>query len=182
MSAVPCILGIDPSITCIGWAHNRAGYQAGHIAPPKKGHGSRDMPRQDLLYRQVRELVEAVQPDLVVYEGYSMGKFMGKIFDRAELGGMIKHMLYRRGIPVLLVPPANLKLFATGKGNCDKTLVGVEMARLYGKLFATDDEADAFALLQMGLTYSVARHRPRDPRHYKLSALRGCTYTSMAGH
>lgn len=166
------ILGIDPSLTSLGYAHTTisGGAVVGSVRP-KKVTG---LVRLAYIRDQVQALLETVEPMLVAYEGYAMGRFVGRSFDRAELGGVLKAMCFDRKIRILLVPPTCLKLFATGKGNADKDAVRVAMAKHRGSFFSSDDEADAYGLLLMGLAFCDSRQRPRDPRHYKHSALRGC--------
>ena len=48
-------------------------------------------------------------------------------------------------------PPALLKKFATGKGNAPKPLVVSELTKRYGRVFRSDDEADAYGLLMLAL-------------------------------
>lgn len=166
------IVAIDPSLTSLGFAHTtESGVVKVGTVQPKKMKGAR---RLAFLRDEVEAVLETVQPELVPFEGYAMGRFAGRAFDLGELGGVLKLALFERKIPILLVPPSCLKLFATGKGNADKDQVMVAMAKHRGRLFASDDEADAYALLQMGIAFSARRHRPRDPRHFKNAALRGC--------
>jgi crossover junction endodeoxyribonuclease RuvC len=166
------ILGIDPSLTSLGYAYTVDGEATVGRVVPKNIVG---MPRLALLRDTVRDILDTSKPTLIAYEGYSMGKFIGRAADLGELGGTLKLMIYERNIPILLVPPASLKMFATGKGNCDKSAVMTKMSAERGWLFTSDDEADAYALLLMGLAYSDRRHLPRDPRHFRHAALRGCS-------
>ncbi len=168
------IMGIDPSLTCLGFAYSVNGEQAvvGTVRPKKlKG-----LDRIAFIRDQVQEMFDEAAPELIAYEGYAMGRFAGggRLADLGELGGVLKLMAFERKIPLLLVPPTCLKLFATGKGNADKDRVMAAMAKERGKLFSADDEADAYALYLMGKAFSDRRHRPRDPRHYRHTALRGC--------
>lgn len=168
------VLGIDPSLTSLGYAFFSGDRQPEiHRVRPK---GLRGLERLRYLRDTVSAVVEETESTLVAYEGYAMGRFAGggRSFDLGELGGVLKLTLFERKIPILLVPPTCLKLFATGKGNADKDKVMTSMAKHRGQLFASDDEADAYALLLMGMAYCDARLRPRDRRHYQHVALRGC--------
>jgi len=55
----------------------------------------------------------------VALEGYAFSA-SGRVFNIAENTGILKYKLYRLGIPVTVVPPTEVKKFATGKGNADK--------------------------------------------------------------
>lgn len=58
--------------------------------------------------------------DQIAIEGYSYGS-SGKIFHIAENTGILKYKLHQMSIPVTIYPPTEVKKFATGKGNSDKT-------------------------------------------------------------
>ena len=68
----------------------------------------------------------------------------------AELNGIIKFWLWRRGIPYVLVAPTTLKKFIMGKGKGEKSLIVREVFKAYGVDAATDDEADACVLAHIG--------------------------------
>lgn len=168
------ILGIDPSLTSLGYAFVAANgktvtgtVRSKFVTGPQRLRGIRDA---------VLNILNDAQPTLVAYEGYAMGRFSGggRAFDLGELGGVLKLMIFESKIQLLLVPPTSLKLFATGSGRADKDAVRVAMAKHRGQLFKSDDEADAYALFLMGSLFCDARQRPRDPRHFRYTALRGC--------
>jgi hypothetical protein len=58
----------------------------------------------------------------IAIEGYSFNS-SGKLFHIAENTGILKYKIYNIGIPLEVVPPANIKKFATGKGNADKDMM-----------------------------------------------------------
>lgn len=166
------ILAIDPSLTSLGFAYTTGDTFAVGTFKPKKITG---LDRLCFLRDEVTKLFDTVEPTLVVYEGYAMGKFVGRMFDRAELGGTLKMTAYDRGIPLLVVPPTSLKLFVTGNGGSKgKEEVMRVLSKHRGRLFTIDDEADAYGLALMGRAWGSARHRPRDRSHYANRALRGC--------
>lgn len=55
----------------------------------------------------------------VAIEGYAFGA-VGRVFQIAENGGLLKHKLWQNNIPVDQFPPTMIKKFATGKGNANK--------------------------------------------------------------
>ena len=55
----------------------------------------------------------------VAIEGYAYSA-SGRIFHIAENTGLLKYKLYRMSIPVTIIPPTEVKKYATGKGNADK--------------------------------------------------------------
>jgi Holliday junction resolvasome RuvABC endonuclease subunit len=55
----------------------------------------------------------------VALEGYAYSA-SGKVFQIAENTGILKYKLYELSIPVTIIPPTEVKKYATGKGNADK--------------------------------------------------------------
>jgi len=55
----------------------------------------------------------------IALEGYAYSA-SGKVFQIAENTGILKYKLYELSIPVTIIPPTEVKKFATGKGNADK--------------------------------------------------------------
>lgn len=55
---------------------------------------------------------------------------------------------YAQGVPMIVVQPTSLKMFATGKGNADKDAVMLETARRYAELCTVEnnDQADSLVL------------------------------------
>lgn len=97
------------------------------------------------------EVATAIPPhvDLVVLEDCVLRS-------QAALGlgmlhGVIRQTLWERGITPVLVPPATLKVYATGKGNSEKGAVIAEAVRRLGYPGSNDNEADALWLAHLGL-------------------------------
>lgn len=65
--------------------------------------------------------------------------------------GAVRAELIRLGVPYVLVTPASLKKWATGKGNADKVQMGVAALKRFGREFPNDNECDAFLLHAMTL-------------------------------
>lgn len=99
--------------------------------------------------------------DLAVIEGsaYSRNKQTGHE-ELAALRLMIRHRLWRSGIPFAIVTPTSLKAFTTGYGKATKQ----QMAAVMGSRFAVDwdkvlvkdgryDQVDAHALAAMGYSH-----------------------------
>jgi len=55
----------------------------------------------------------------VAIEGYAYSA-SGRVFNIAENTGILKYKLYQLGIPVTVIPPTEVKKYATTKGNADK--------------------------------------------------------------
>lgn len=57
--------------------------------------------------------------------------------------GAVRTVLLDEGIPYVLVTPATLKAFATGKGNADKTAMAIAALKRAGREFPDDNQCDA---------------------------------------
>jgi len=58
----------------------------------------------------------------VAIEGYAYSA-NGRVFQIAENTGILKYKLYGLGVPVTVIPPSDVKKYATGKGNADKNFM-----------------------------------------------------------
>lgn len=67
--------------------------------------------------------------------------------------GAVRLRLIDFGTPYVLVTPATLKAFATGRGNADKTAMAVAALKRAGREFADNDQCDAFWLRAAALDH-----------------------------
>lgn len=138
------VIGLDLSLTSTGVA--RADGSSLRIRSKKTGP------------ERLHEIVEGVailcqNADLVVLEGYSYGSKGRSVFQIGELGGVVRMFLWGNSLSYVEVPPANLKRFATGKGNAGKDEVLAAAIRRLDYQGSSNDEADALFLRQMALTH-----------------------------
>lgn len=170
------VIGWDPSLTSSGYSYKDGNeYCIGRVRPNKR----RGVERLLYIREHFEELTEGC--DLIVYEGYSMGTpkkaqgGVGRFFSIGELGGVLLTNASDNGIPVLLVPPMTLKMFATGMGNAPKEDVIAAVKDYWGYDVPNNDEADAFALMKLGQAYKNNRMlRCYDPKRRR--AFDGCQY------
>lgn len=112
-------------------------------------------------YRRLHEIMREIartfatrppKPDLVVVEDYSLYSpgNLGLI-RLGEIGGGVRMRLFELDMPLHLVRPASVKLFATGNGNANKEKMIAAAIALGARGNVNDDEADAFHLRRMGL-------------------------------
>lgn len=166
------VVGLDPSLTSFGYAvvEDDTNGPSGALRPKMKGTH-----RLEFIRDTIMALLARQEPDLVVYEGYAMGSRVGNLFHIGELGGVMRLALYEAGHKVLLVPPTSLKLFVTGNGSAKgKDIIMRTLEKQHGCKFRTSDEADAYGLAILGLSWADPRRRPRNRSHFVHRALRGC--------
>jgi Holliday junction resolvasome RuvABC endonuclease subunit len=145
------ILGIDPSLNSTGYAYRHSGeLYTGRVDPGNL----RSQPRLGYVRSQIEKVLDAALPTIVVYEDYATGASQGA-HQLGELGGILKLMIWERGIDLMLVSPTGLKKTITGRGNADRGQKGKPEMRAalhekFGYLLEQNDEADAFGLMLLG--------------------------------
>lgn len=147
------VLGIDQSLVCSGWVSLSADgtMQHGVVAT---GKGLKGAERLGWIESRVAEVKQLVGPlKLCTIEGYSMGSKGMAVFPLGELGGVLRLFFWKEGMPLLVVPPTQVKQFATRKGNSQKDEVRLGVYRQWGVEFKTTDECDAYVLARIGLAY-----------------------------
>lgn len=141
-------VGIDPSTKTGFVALN----EDGHVLRAKEltGVGSKDPKRMVSLIDDIMAHIQ--KDDVVCIEGFAFGaKGQGVAFQYG-LGHGIRNALFRRHINFTLVTPAQLKKFATGKGNAKKDAMAVPIYKHWGFDHSSDNVRDAFVLAQIAKT------------------------------
>lgn len=158
------IIGIDPSLTGTGIARVDTDDRLAVDTQTIKSTGRKDATldqRQARLHNLRLDIGLACHPtntplpDLVVIETPSLGQQrQGGTLDRHGLFWYILDWFTtydRNPIPVVGVSPAQVKKYATGKGNADKDTVLLAVARRFPHVDVTDNnQADALVLAAMG--------------------------------
>lgn len=133
----PSILTLDLSLTCTGFCRDG---ETGRLCYPQlRG------------WQRIAELTEAIgnlatDIDVVVLEGYSYASQGRSVYQIGELGGIVRFWIWGRQTPLVDVPPACLKRYATGKGNAPKDAMIAAAIRRFGFEGSDNNEADAFLL------------------------------------
>lgn len=148
------IVAIDPSIR--GFAVGT--YAQGEVSLVEWGTEAKDWPKSMTgrlsRYRYVVDRVVAhlkkQGPVLLLIEGYAFNAKGRSVTGLCELGGILRDRAVGIADQTIEVPPSVIKKFATGKGNAGKMEVVQALVKRYGLTFKTDNEADAFALVQLG--------------------------------
>lgn len=153
MNNVSGVCGIDPSLTgsavCC-WDPDGTGpsFQEKYGSQPAKTLAGR-IDRFETLARSVCRSLQGTT--LVVIEGYSHGSKGSSVLSIAEYGGILRAAMLKITPHVIEVSPSALKKFATGKGNSPKDVLMAHVAKRWGVLFSSNDEADAYVLARIGL-------------------------------
>lgn len=142
----PLVVGLDLSITATGIAH-------GHdftgntftIGGPSEHGDRRLMTIVDAVQRVARAADLAVLEDLL-HATQSAGV-------TGMVHGAVRLTLQRLGVRYALVPPATLKVFATGSGRADKTAMAIASYKRAALEFRDDNQCDAWWLRAMGLDH-----------------------------
>lgn len=133
-------IGIDPSLDGTGLAHGDELLTV---------HGTGDE-RLQLIYRAVvaatRGARLAVVEDLPTH-GMGAGK-------TGMAQGVVRLALLHECLPYVLVPPATLKKYATGRGNATKPDMRVELLKRTGLDVRDDNQVDAWWLRALGMELS----------------------------
>lgn len=143
------VVGIDPSLTATGVAWPDGSTEV--LAWPGRG-----VDRLAGVYARVENWCHrgplAVGEPLVILEGYAHGKG-NQAHQMGELGGVLRLVLHHQHVEFVVVPPAVVKKYATGKGNANKDLVRDAARDRLGPLAPgiSSDECDALWLRQIGL-------------------------------
>lgn len=137
------VLALDLSLTATGWATtlNDHGVYGTH---------AKGVERLNVLDGWLSGLVDASRPQVAVVEGYAYGKG-NQAHQVGEWGGVARLRLYSDGVPFVVVPPAVVKKYATGRGNAPKPDLRMELYKRAGLDVADDNEVDALWLLAAAL-------------------------------
>lgn len=166
------IVGIDPSLTATGICTDTDTW----TAPERRFKGDA---RLHDLWLQVNmavtghdEKILAVVEDLPTH-AHGAGK-------TGMAQGVVRHCLIDNRVPYITVTAATLKKFATGKGNCGKPDMMIELYKRTAIELRDDNQVDAWWLRQLGL------HLVDDPRRIELpkthlAALDKIDRTAVAG-
>lgn len=149
----PRVIGVDLSLTSTGvagadWATTIAG---GSLA--KKGATLQQ--KWTRICRVRGRLLEYLDSaDLVVIEGPAFASNDPGAHERAALWWRIVGRCLSNDVPVAVVPPSTLKVYATGNGRASKEDVVQQVQRRWSHItFRGNDQADAIALCAMGLDH-----------------------------
>jgi Holliday junction resolvasome RuvABC endonuclease subunit len=139
----PRVLALDLSISATGIAT-----PAGSLLTVRpSGTGDR---RLVAIRDQVRQFT-VTRPDIAVLEDLPTGVRNAAAGALGMLHGVIRSDLLDRGVPYLTVPPATLKVYATGRGNAPKPDLRMDLYKRTRLDVADDNQVDAAWLRLLAL-------------------------------
>ena len=144
------VCGVDASLTSTGIAATIYGELDNAVSTRAVNSNKKGTNRLIEIREEVFKSVFGA--DLVVIEDYSYASG-NQAHQIGELGGVLRVMFSENELRVLKVSPSQLKKFITGKGNAKKEEIAVSIFKRWGRDFKTNDEADAFVLVQIGIMY-----------------------------
>jgi crossover junction endodeoxyribonuclease RuvC len=159
------VLGVDPGLTrCgIGVVDGAPGRAISLVdvtvvrTPPTDEIGGR--------LHQLEQAIEASvlqhRPDVVAVERVFSQHNVRTVMGTAQASGIAMVVAARRGLPVALHTPSEVKAAVTGSGRADKAQVGLMVTRILrlAELPKPADAADALALAICHLWRGAAVHR-----------------------
>jgi Holliday junction resolvasome RuvABC endonuclease subunit len=136
------VAGLDLSMTATGVAHTSTDDTGcTHlIRPPGRG---------DYRLVGIKDQVMAfvAGSETVLIEGWLVRSASAPVTGMVH--GAVREALIEVGLPYGVVPPATLKKYATGRGNCDKTAMALAAYKRAGLEFQDDNQCDAWWLWVM---------------------------------
>lgn len=137
------VLGLDLSITATGVARR---FDAFTITPRGKGDE-----RLLEIRHAISSAVALEKFDLVAIEDLPTHAHSAGITGMVH--GAVRTLLLHHRTPYVLIPPASVKKYATGKGNSGKPEMAVAALKRAGVEFGDDNQCDAFWLRAMALDH-----------------------------
>lgn len=150
------VLGIDPGLTRCGW-----GVVEGSIGRQLRMvdvNVLRTDPQQEValrlvtIERGIEALIEEHRPDVVAVERVFSQHNVRTVMGTAQASGVAMVVAARRGLPVALHTPSEVKAAVSGSGRADKAQVAAMVTRLL-RLEAAPKPADAADALALAITH-----------------------------
>lgn len=142
--STPAVIGLDLSITATGIVF--------YTDPPRTIAPAKGIVGDVRLVSVRDQVMRSVAPSvtrLVVIEGPVLRSQAAIAL--GLLHGVIRAALMDAGVPYVLVAPATLKKYATGKGNAGKPEMAVALYKRAGLELGDDNQVDAWWLRAMGM-------------------------------
>ena len=145
------ILGIDPGYGITGFGlvdAQRGQFQLLHCGAITTPAGMDFSARLEIIYEDMRKLLEMAKPDAVAIEELFFGQNVTTGIGVAQSRGVILLAIRQAGLPVFSYKPMQVKQAVVGYGNATKHQVQDMTRRLLhlSQMPKPDDAADAIAI------------------------------------
>lgn len=142
------ILGLDPS-TQTGWCVISMDGTKLHWGTLHYPPEANRFVRWTRYYNHFLSLVQEYEPKICMIEGYGYAnKFT--LATMVEIGALFRMASHSCGLPFIEVTPMSLKKFITGSGAAKKEVMMLELFKRWAVTFDDNNQADAYALAQVG--------------------------------
>ena len=150
------VLGIDPGLTRCGVgvvdvAPDRSARLV-HVGVVRSDAHAPIEARLAVIAAGIREVVDAHGPDVVAVERVFAQHNRQTVMGTAQASGIAMVVAARRGLPIALHTPSEVKAAVTGNGRADKQQVGAMVTRIL-RLDAVPKPADAADALALAITH-----------------------------
>jgi crossover junction endodeoxyribonuclease RuvC len=110
-----------------------------------------ELRRIELIVHKINEILQDYRPNLAVIENLAfMARNTTALTQLAGLNYFVRSTLAIRGVPFYLCAPTTLKKFATGKGNCPKDNIMMEIYKRWHVTITNNNLADGYILAKIG--------------------------------
>jgi len=151
------ILGVDPGLTRCGLgvidASGARKVSLVHVSAATSPAADETPARIALLADAVESVLDEHRPDAVALERVFAQHNVRTVMGTAQISGVVMLAAQRRGLPVALYTPSEVKAAVTGDGRAAKAQVGYMVARVLG-LAEAPRPADAADALAIAITHA----------------------------
>lgn len=146
------ILGVDPGLTRCGLgvidAAGARKVNLAHVEVATSPTGEAPELRLGQLASSIETVLDTYKPNAVALERVFAQHNVRTVMGTAQVSGVVMLLAQRRGLPVVMYTPSEVKAAVTGDGRAQKAQVGFMVARILGLGQAPKpaDAADALAI------------------------------------
>lgn len=146
------ILGVDPGLTRCGLgvvdAAGARKVSLVHVEAATSPAGEPTEQRLGRLADAIEAAMDAYEPQAIALERVFAQHNVRTVMGTAQVSGVVMLLARRRGLPVVMYTPSEVKAAVTGDGRAQKAQVGYMVAKILGLKEAPRpaDAADALAI------------------------------------
>ena len=180
------VLGVDPGLTRCGFGVVDGGpgrrLTMVQVSVARSSAGELLERRLLTIEREFEQVLDMTRPDAVAVERVFSQQNVRTVMGVAQVSGVVLAAAARRGLPVALHTPSEVKAAVTGNGRADKAQVGAMVTRLLqlDEVPKPADAADALALAICHVWRGSAQNRLLAAAE-QAAGQRGRTASGVAG-